>query len=99
MLNKIDILESISPKNNDLSETIQKLESAIQKSGEHTHMSEDTSDSTDSEQRLVIEDESQSSETPNEFVLSKQESDQSYSSKPVGKEKDSRYNKHNICRQ
>lgn len=84
VLNKIDILESISPKNNDLSETIQKLESAIQKSGDHTHMSEDTSDSTDSEQRLVIEDESQSSETPNEFVLSKQENDQSYSGKQSG---------------
>ncbi|XP_031640505.1 AT-rich interactive domain-containing protein 4B [Contarinia nasturtii] len=89
VLNKIDILESISPKNNDLSETIQKLESAIQKSGEHTHMSEDTSDSTDSEQRLIIEDESQSSETPNEFVLSKQESDQSYGGKQISKEKTS----------
>lgn len=90
VLNKIDILESISPKNNDLSETIQKLESVIQKSGEQTHLSEDTSDSTDSEQRLIIEDESQSSETPNEFVLSKQENDQSYGGKQMGsKEKTS----------
>lgn len=64
---KIDILESIAPKNNDLSETIQKLESAIQKSAELNHISDDSSDSTDSEQRLVIEDESQSSETQNEF--------------------------------
>lgn len=64
---KIDILESIAPKNNDLSETIQKLESAIQKSAELNHISDDSTDSTDSEQRLVIEDESQSSETQNEF--------------------------------
>lgn len=83
---KIDILESISPKNNDLSETIQKLESAIQKSADHSHMSEDSSDSTDSEQRLVIEDESQSSETPNDLVLKKQETDQSYSVKQIAKE-------------
>lgn len=65
---KIDILESIAPKNNDLSETIQKLESAIQKSAELNHISDDSTDSTDSEQRLVIEDESQSSETQNEFT-------------------------------
>lgn len=70
---KIDILESIAPKNNDLSETIQKLESVIQKTSELTHISEDSSDSTDSEQqRLVIEDESQSSETQNEFTLGQQ---------------------------
>lgn len=61
--NKIDILESISPKNNDLSETIQKLESVIQKTGDQSHMSDDSTDSTDSEQRLIIEDESQSLET------------------------------------
>lgn len=64
---KLDILESIAPKNNDLSETIQKLESVIQHSADMGQMSDDSSDSTDSEQRLVIEDESQSSETQNEF--------------------------------
>lgn len=73
--NKIDILESISPKNNDLSETIQKLESVIQKTGDQSHMSDDSTDSTDSEQRLVIEDESQSLETTPEFALTKQEVD------------------------
>lgn len=66
---RIDILESIAPKNNDLSETIQKLESAIQKSAESALISDDSTDSTDSEQRLVIEDESQSSETQNECSL------------------------------
>lgn len=80
---KIDILESIAPKNNDLSETIQKLESVIQKSAELSHLSEDSSDSTDSEQRLVIEDESQSSETQNEFVLNKQANDLPYGLKPA----------------
>lgn len=70
---KIDILESISPKNNDLSETIQKLESVIQKTGDQSHMSDDSSDSTDSEQRLIIEDESQNSELTSEIVLIKQE--------------------------
>lgn len=65
---KIDILESIAPKNNDLTETIQKLESAIQKSAELALINEDSTDSTDSEQRLVIEDESQSSETQNDVV-------------------------------
>lgn len=64
---KLDILESIAPKNNDLSETIQKLESVIQHSADMGQMSDDSSDSTDSEQRLIIEDESQSSETQNEF--------------------------------
>lgn len=64
---KLDILESIAPKNNDLSETIQKLESVIQHSADLGQMSDDSSDSTDSEQRLVIEDESQSSETQTEF--------------------------------
>uniref|UniRef100_A0A6B2EC35 Putative mucin-5ac n=1 Tax=Phlebotomus kandelakii TaxID=1109342 RepID=A0A6B2EC35_9DIPT len=49
-------------KNNDLCETIQKLESAIQKSSNLNRFTEDSSDSTDSEQRLVIEDESHSSE-------------------------------------
>lgn len=84
---KIDILESISPKNNDLSETIQKLETAISKSAEHGHeMSDDSTDSTDSERRLVIEDESQSSETPTDLVLNKQDSDQSYSAKQTQKE-------------
>lgn len=71
---KIDILESIAPKNNDLSETIQKLESAIQKSAELAMISEDSIDSTDSEQRLVIEDESQSSETQNECAMIQQPS-------------------------
>lgn len=52
---KLEILDLNPPKNNDLSETIQKLKSAIKEN-------EDSSDSTDSEQRLVIEDESQSSE-------------------------------------
>lgn len=61
---KLDILDSISPKNNDLTETIQKLESVIMKTGPNINrFTEDSSDSTDSEQRLVIEDESQSSET------------------------------------
>lgn len=73
--NKIDILESISPKNNDLSETIQKLESVIQKTGDQSHMSDDSTDSTDSEQRLIIEDESQSLETTPEFALTKHEVD------------------------
>lgn len=73
--NKIDILESISPKNNDLSETIQKLESSIQKTGDQSHMSDDSTDSTDSEQRLIIEDESQSLETTPEFALTKHEVD------------------------
>lgn len=73
--NKIDILESISPKNNDLSETIQKLESVIQKTGDQSHMSDDSTDSTDSEQRLIIEDESQSLETTPEFTLTKPEAD------------------------
>ena len=59
-----DILESITPKNNDLSETIQKLESVIQKSTPIDRFPEDSSDSTDSEHRLVIEDESQGSEPP-----------------------------------
>ncbi|XP_063698426.1 AT-rich interactive domain-containing protein 4B isoform X2 [Culicoides brevitarsis] len=71
---KVDILESISPKNNELSETIQKLESVIQKSSAaqaastttqtpQNRYEEESDDSTDSEQsRLVIEDESQSSE-------------------------------------
>uniref|UniRef100_W4VRS1 Putative dna-binding bright/brcaa1/rbp1 n=1 Tax=Corethrella appendiculata TaxID=1370023 RepID=W4VRS1_9DIPT len=59
---KIDILDTIPPKNNDLTETIQKLESVIQKSSNIDRFDDDSSDSTDSEQRLVIEDESQSSE-------------------------------------
>uniref|UniRef100_A0A336LQS4 CSON012988 protein n=1 Tax=Culicoides sonorensis TaxID=179676 RepID=A0A336LQS4_CULSO len=74
---KVDILESISPKNNELSETIQKLESVIQKSSQSqvqrptstntttaiNRYEEDSDESTDSEQsRLVIEDESHSSE-------------------------------------
>ncbi|GAB0088204.1 uncharacterized protein DMENIID0001_025950 [Sergentomyia squamirostris] len=59
--NKIDL--DMPPKNNDLCETIQKLESAIQKSSNLNRFTEDSSDSTDSEQRLVIEDESHSSET------------------------------------
>lgn len=67
---KLDILESIAPKNNDLSETIQKLESVIQTCPEINQISEDSSDSTDSEQRLVIEDESLSSEAQNEFNMS-----------------------------
>lgn len=85
---KIDILESISPKNNDLSETIQKLETAISKSVDHGHeLSDDSTDSTDSEQRLIIEDESQSSETPiADLILNKQDSDQSYSAKQAHKE-------------
>ncbi|KAG4067106.1 hypothetical protein HA402_000097 [Bradysia odoriphaga] len=79
---KLDILESIAPKNNDLSETIQKLESVIQHSADMGQMSDDSSDSTDSEQRLVIEDESQSSETQNEF--NKNDSQQiSESNKPA----------------
>lgn len=64
---KLDILESIAPKNNDLSETIQKLESVIQHSAEMGHMSDDSSDSSDSDNKLVIQDESQSSDTQNEF--------------------------------
>lgn len=83
LVEKVDILESISPKNTELSETIQKLESAIQKSSQATvaaatRFDEDLSDSTDSEQsRLVIEDESQSSEyltqvDPNELTTAKE---------------------------
>lgn len=66
---KLDILESIAPKNNDLSETIQKLESVIQQTVDMGNMSDDSSDSTDSEQRLIIEDESLSSETQNDFSV------------------------------
>lgn len=59
-----DIKDS-APKNNDLNETIQKLESVIQKSTTIDRFPEDSSDSTDSEHhRLVIEDESQGSEQP-----------------------------------
>lgn len=66
---KVDILESIAPKNNDLSETIQKLESVIQQTADLNHLTDDSSDSTDSEQRLIIEDESLSSETQNDFAI------------------------------
>lgn len=73
---KLDILESISPKNNELSETIQKLESVIQRGSQaaaqaaattatttQNRYEEESDESTDSEQsRLVIEDESQSSD-------------------------------------
>ncbi|KAJ6638025.1 AT-rich interactive domain-containing protein 4B [Pseudolycoriella hygida] len=69
---KLDILESIAPKNNDLSETIQKLELVIQHSADMGQMSDDSSD-TDSEQKLVIEDESQSSETQNEYKTESQQ--------------------------
>lgn len=54
---KIDILESIGSKNHDLSETIHKLESVIQQKVDIDDMSEDSDDSTDSEQRLIIQDE------------------------------------------
>lgn len=72
VLSSPDILESITPKNNDLTETIQKLESAIKKTASPVQSNiqpnldrfiDDSSDSTDSEQRLIIEDESLSSET------------------------------------
>ncbi|XP_055678656.1 AT-rich interactive domain-containing protein 4B [Lutzomyia longipalpis] len=64
------------PKNNDLCETIQKLESAIQKSSNLNRFTEDSSDSTDSEQRLVIEDESRSSEAvQGDFAATKKEGD------------------------
>lgn len=62
---KLGILESITIKNNDLTETIQKLECAIQRKTPVTGLSvtttpntfsEDSIDSTDSERRLVIED-------------------------------------------
>ncbi|XP_067634582.1 AT-rich interactive domain-containing protein 4B [Eurosta solidaginis] len=68
---KLGILESIAIKNNDLTETIQKLECAIQRrtpvaglsvattptsSLAPNTFSEDSMDSTDSERRLVIED-------------------------------------------
>ncbi|XP_017474374.1 PREDICTED: AT-rich interactive domain-containing protein 4B [Rhagoletis zephyria] len=68
---KLGILESIAVKNNDLTETIQKLECAIQRKTPVTGLSvtttptsslapntfsEDSMDSTDSERRLVIED-------------------------------------------
>lgn len=66
---KLDILESIAPKNNDLSETIQKLESVIQQRVDLNDLSDDSTDSTDSEQRLIIEDESLSSETQNDFSI------------------------------
>lgn len=87
-----DILESISPKNNDLSETIQKLESVIQKSTNIDRFAEDSTDSTDSEQRLVIEDESQSSETnvtQQEFIcINKKENDANYGTRrDLSKEK------------
>lgn len=87
-----DILESISPKNNDLSETIQKLESVIQKTKNIDSFAEDSTDSTDSEQRLVIEDESQSSETnvtQQEFIcINKKESDANYGTRrDLSKEK------------
>lgn len=70
---KIDILEK--PKNNDLTETIQKLESAIQKRADLSQVSEDSTDSTDSEQRLVIAVDSQSSETQIEFTSNSTEAD------------------------
>ncbi|XP_055909434.1 AT-rich interactive domain-containing protein 4B [Eupeodes corollae] len=57
---KIGILESIPVKNNVLNETIQKLECAIQKTTAAPsvdHFVEESSDSNDSEQRLIIEDE------------------------------------------
>nr|XP_014086002.2 AT-rich interactive domain-containing protein 4B isoform X1 [Bactrocera oleae]XP_036220982.1 AT-rich interactive domain-containing protein 4B isoform X1 [Bactrocera oleae]XP_036220983.1 AT-rich interactive domain-containing protein 4B isoform X1 [Bactrocera oleae]XP_036220984.1 AT-rich interactive domain-containing protein 4B isoform X1 [Bactrocera oleae] len=62
---KLGILESITVKNNDLTETIQKLECAIQRKTPVSGLSvtttpntfsEDSMDSTDSERRLVIED-------------------------------------------
>ncbi|XP_054728443.1 AT-rich interactive domain-containing protein 4A isoform X1 [Anastrepha obliqua] len=68
---KLGILESFTVKNNDLTETIQKLECAIQRktpvaglsvtttptsSLAPNTFSEDSMDSTDSERRLVIED-------------------------------------------
>ncbi|XP_054087882.1 serine-rich adhesin for platelets isoform X1 [Zeugodacus cucurbitae] len=62
---KLGILESITIKNNDLTETIQKLECAIQRKTPVSGLSvtttpntfsEDSMDSTDSERRLVIED-------------------------------------------
>ncbi|XP_059610238.1 AT-rich interactive domain-containing protein 4B isoform X2 [Phlebotomus argentipes] len=64
------------PKNNDLCETIQKLESAIQKSSTLNRFTEDSSDSTDSEQRLVIEDESHSSEAVQSKEVEKKEAPQ-----------------------
>ncbi|XP_004518814.1 AT-rich interactive domain-containing protein 4B isoform X2 [Ceratitis capitata] len=62
---KLGILESITVKNNDLTETIQKLECAIQRKTPVSGLSvtttpntfsDDSMDSTDSERRLVIED-------------------------------------------
>lgn len=56
---RIDILEK-TPKNNDLSDTIQRLKSGLGKSQQIDNYGEDSSDdSMDSEHRLVIEDESQ----------------------------------------
>ncbi|XP_055846495.1 AT-rich interactive domain-containing protein 4B-like [Episyrphus balteatus] len=63
---KIGILESIPVKNNVLNETIQKLECAIQKTTAAPsvdHFVEESSDSNDSEQRLIIEDEEDPPET------------------------------------
>lgn len=68
---KLDILESIAPKNNDLSETIQKLESVIQKTSNVDHFDDDSSDSTDSERRLVIEDDSQDSDNQIDMISNK----------------------------
>lgn len=65
---KIGILESIPVKNNVLNETIQKLECAIQKTTATTpsvdQFVDESSDSNDSEERLIIEDE----EDPQESV-------------------------------
>ncbi|XP_055380997.1 AT-rich interactive domain-containing protein 4B [Condylostylus longicornis] len=65
---KLNILESIAPKNNDLTETIQKLESAIKTTSNVDHFDPDSSDSTDSERRLVIEDEESSDNLANDTL-------------------------------